>query len=89
MKKINLILLISFTFWSTFGQNITLDWAKSIGGHEDDRGASLAIDSEGNTYITGNFEGIADFDPNAGEFFLTSNGQDDIYVQKIGYEWQS
>jgi len=83
MKKINLILLISFTFWSTFGQNITLDWAKSIGGHEDDRGASLAIDSEGNTYITGNFEGIADFDPNAGEFFLTSNGQDDIYVQKL------
>lgn len=91
MKKSNLIVLIIFSVLSVSGQDVTLNWAGSLGGSADDRGASLAIDSEGNTYTTGSFEGIADFDPDTSEFLLTSNGQDDIYVQKLdmngNFEW--
>lgn len=91
MIKANLIVFIIFTFLSVSGQEINLEWARSIGGVNDDRGKSLAIDNQGKTYITGNFQGTVDFDPGEGEFFLTSNGQDDIYIQKMdsegNFEW--
>ena len=91
LKKSSFIVFIIFSVLFVSGQDVTLNWAGSLGGSADDRGTSLAIDSEGSTYTTGNFEGNADFDPGTGEFFLTSNGQDDIYVQKLdmngNFEW--
>jgi hypothetical protein len=82
-KTANLILLTFLTFLTAFGQNVDLEWVKSIGGTDDDRGNSMTIDSQGNTYTTGNFQGTVDFDPGVGEFILTSKGENDIYVQKM------
>jgi hypothetical protein len=60
-----------------------LVWAKAMGGPDEDGGTSISTDAAGNVYITGNFEGTADFDPNAGVSNLTSAGSDDIFVTKL------
>ncbi len=51
-------------------------WAKSFGGSSEEYSSSLAISNTGNLYITGQFDGTVDFNPNAGTFSLTSNSYD-------------
>ena len=85
MKK--KIILITIIYISTFSiiqaQNLTLDWAKSFGGIEHDTGYSIAIDSNNNIYSTGFFNDAVDFDPGTDEFNLISNGNKDIFIQKL------
>ncbi len=57
-------------------------YAKSIGGLQGDQGFSIAVDSIGNTYITGYFKDIVDFDPNAGVANLTAVGFAYIFYAK-------
>ncbi|MEO8148619.1 MAG: SBBP repeat-containing protein [Bacteroidia bacterium] len=59
------------------------NWAKSMGGTGDDEAFSVHLDNFGNVYITGYFEGTADFNPDAGIFNLTSNGGIDAFVCKL------
>src|SRR6185436_5718046 len=49
-------------------------WAKSMGGYYDDAGTAVALDGSGNVYITGNFDGLVDFDPGPGIFNLSTSG---------------
>jgi len=58
--------------------------ANGFGGNDTDEGVGLAVDSRGNTLITGGFRGTADFDPGSGVFNLTGNGNSDIFVSKLG-----
>ena len=58
-------------------------WAKRMGGSNQDGGWGVDLDVEGNVYTTGYFNGIVDFDPGAGTFNLTSNGQNDIFISKL------
>ncbi len=66
-------------------------WAKSIGGTGDDFGNAIATDANGNVYTTGEFTGTADFDPGAGTSNLTSNGNVDMFIQKLdangNFQW--
>lgn len=59
-------------------------WARAIGGMDIETGESIAVDDFGNSYITGNFQGIADFDPSSSISNLTSLGGYDIFVFKLG-----
>ncbi len=59
------------------------EWAKSMGGASEDDGWSVAVDSAGNVYTTGYFNGTADFDPGPGTFNLSSAGLRDIFVSKL------
>ena len=58
-------------------------WAKQMGGSGFDEGHSIFVDNIGNVYITGAFNGIADFDPGVGVFNLVSVGGSDIFVCKF------
>ncbi|WKZ38736.1 MAG: S-layer homology domain-containing protein [Anaerolineales bacterium] len=57
-------------------------WAKGIGGTGFDSGASIAVDKNGNNYLTGSFSNTVDFDPGPGTTNLTSAGGRDIFVAK-------
>ncbi|WP_417590480.1 SBBP repeat-containing protein [Owenweeksia hongkongensis] len=58
-------------------------WAKSFGDSLREQGHSIFVDSLGNVYTTGYFEGAVDFDPGAGISILTSAGNNDVFVQKL------
>ena len=58
-------------------------WAKRFAGISSDVGYSIAVDSSGNVYTTGNFFFTVDFDPGAGSTELTSAGNSDVFVSKL------
>ena len=60
------------------------DWARAVGGASYDVGNSIAVDSLGNSYTTGYFDGVSDFDPGNGTATLTSNaGNQDVFLLKL------
>ena len=83
MKKIYLVILTVILTTVTQAQPVNLAWAKSMGGIGYDYARAMTSDISGNLYITGPFFGTVDFDPNAGIFNLTSNGDQDIFIQKL------
>jgi hypothetical protein len=79
--RINLfiILIISILGLNLHAQAPDWQWATQAGGISSDTGKSIAIDENGNCYVTGNFSDAATF----GSYSLTSSGNLDIYVAKI------
>jgi len=53
-------------------------WARQAGGPYEDSGFAVAVDHQGNSYVTGCFVGTADFD----SITLQSEGDEDIFVAK-------
>jgi hypothetical protein len=58
-------------------------WAKSVGGASYYEKPSITFDGFANVCITGIFENIGDFDPGQGTFYLSSNGNFDIFILKL------
>jgi uncharacterized repeat protein (TIGR01451 family) len=63
-------------------------WAKKFGGPTtgvvgNDIVKSVQIDINSNIYVVGNFEGLTDFNPNAGVFNITSIGGQDAFIVKL------
>lgn len=63
-------------------------WAKRMGNTNYNLVSSMAVDNDGNVYLTGRFEGTVDFDPGAGTFNITSTVVNnfptiDVYVSKL------
>ncbi len=58
-------------------------WVKQIGGSTYDATSSIAIDDDGNVYISGLFQGIVDFDPGAGTFTMNENGDGRTFICKL------
>ena len=71
----------SFVHSGVFAQ--TLDWAKQTGGSGHDSANSIVLDVWGNVYLTGSYQDTVDFDPGPGVVEVTSNGQQDIFIQKL------
>ncbi len=64
-----------------------ISWAHSIGGTSgSERSNDIIVDDYGNTYITGRFSGVVDFDPGPGIFTLGSGFSFDLFVQKLDVE---
>ena len=79
------LMLTLIFFGSTAVQAQDLKWAKGVvgTGPYSDWGSSIAVDTEGNTYVTGGFNGTATFGPGeANETVLNSAGQADLFVAK-------
>jgi len=64
---------------STLGDLI---WARRLGGTQSDFGNWVAVDASENVYVTGFFNGTADFDPGTATFNLTAVNQD-AYIAKL------
>lgn len=69
-------------FIAKYNASGTYLWANRMGGSSGDRGRSLSLDGSGNIYITGEFEGAADFDPSSSTANLTSAGSSDMFISK-------
>ena len=65
--------IILFSFYDVNAQ--TYNWAKSV---INATGNSISVDADGNSYITGNFFGVATF----GTIQLTSYGSMDVFIAK-------
>jgi hypothetical protein len=64
-------------------QNPTFTWAKQMSGTFSEVGRAIVTDASGNIYTCGQFAGTVDFDPGAGNFNITSFGNNDIFVSKL------
>ncbi len=82
LQPIIFIILFSISILPLFPQNITSEWAYSIGGSSDDYGNSITSDNYGNIYTTGRFQDTADFEFGSGITQLISNGSNDIFIHK-------
>ena len=60
-----------------------LVWCKSFGGVETDDGREVVVDDLGNSYVTGIFRSTVDLNPGVAVENYTSNGGDDIFIQKL------
>lgn len=60
-----------------------LVWVKSVAGTDLVAGHSIGVDEFGNVYITGAFFETADFDPGIGSYYMTSEGNEDIFILKL------
>ena len=59
-------------------------WAVHAGGTGTVDGKSVAVDSQGNVYVTGYFTGTADFDPRPNDEVLNlTAAQADVFVWKL------
>lgn len=59
-----------------------LAWAHSTGSGNGDEGFGIAVDVAGSVYLTGDFDGLVDFDPGSGSHVLKSSGDEDFFVAK-------
>jgi hypothetical protein len=73
-----------------------LVWADSMGSNnlntnQRNMGKSIALDADGNVYITGIFSGTSNFDPGTGTYDLTTPGQTSEFIEKLtnsgGFVW--
>ncbi len=82
MKKLLLLLVIICFPNIHFSQDF--NWVAQSGGINNDIGNALILDNLGNSYSVGSFKSTpADFDPSDQTFNLSSNGINDIYIQKL------
>ncbi len=74
-------------FIAKYAPDGTFVWVKTAGGFFDDQGFGIFTVPNGDSYITGSFQGNADFQ----SINMLSNGGDDIFAAKINtngvFEW--
>ena len=67
-------------FVARYDTNGELDWVRQIGGPGDDAASAIAVDAQGNCYITGGFEDNVRFSRN---ITLGSAGLVDSFIAKL------
>jgi hypothetical protein len=69
-------------FLAKYNSTGLFQWAKGIGGPNNEVVAEMSIDADGKILLTGNFDGTTDFDP-VGTFTLSNIGNaTDVFVAK-------
>lgn len=74
------------TFITKLDPNGTFSWAKSFGGTYYCVSNDIELDSEGNIYLAGYFNGISDFDPDLVNVFnlpYAGNSQNRAFLSKL------
>lgn len=57
-----------------------LIWKEKYGGNSDDKAKAIAVDANGNSYVTGYFSGSASFD---GTNLTSSSSSNDVFIMKV------
>ncbi len=70
-------------FIAKYDLNFNLVWVKQIAGPSFQKAFDIDADAEDNLYITGHYNGTADFDPGPANYNLTATGDPDIFVLKL------
>lgn len=87
MKKIHLLQILIACFLASSNiqaQSPGFEWARRIGGMVTyNTYHSITTDFVGNVYNVGYFEDTADFDPGTAVLNISSNGGEDIFIQKF------
>ena len=84
MMKTKLLLATGYIFSNLIlGYSQVYDWTAQIGGTNDVRSNAVVFDPHNNSYNVGFFKGTIDSDPGIGVTNLVSNGNKDIYIQKL------
>jgi hypothetical protein len=83
MKTILHLCILSFLSLGMNAQSLNLSWAKQFAGPSNQKPENSTVDNAGNIISVGFFEGITDFDPNAGSAVLSSQGVKDGYISKV------
>ncbi|MFN4235400.1 MAG: SBBP repeat-containing protein [Bacteroidia bacterium] len=66
----------------------SLEYSTYIGGSDEDFGYSIALDNNGNTYITG-YTWSTDFDITTGAFQNSNQGSCDAFITKLNFNGSS
>jgi len=75
---------VSDVFLLKLDSDFNFTWAqKSVSGPGNNRAYSIALYDNSYLYLTGGFNGTADFDASIESMNLTSNGNADAFIQKI------
>jgi hypothetical protein len=61
-------------------------WTYCMGSSDSDSGYGITVDTWGNIYTTGWFQGTVDFDPGVDTTELSSKGVNDLFVSKLNKE---
>ncbi|MEO6539815.1 MAG: T9SS type B sorting domain-containing protein, partial [Ferruginibacter sp.] len=70
-------------FVAKFDLDFNLVWVKQIGGPSYQQMFDMDCDDADLIYLTGHYNGTADFDPGPGIYNLTATGDPDIFVLKL------
>ncbi|MDE0874712.1 MAG: SBBP repeat-containing protein, partial [Acidimicrobiales bacterium] len=70
---------LSDVFVTKFDSSGAHQWTTTLGGTLSDFGRSVAVDSSGNVYVTGDFTGTVNF----GAGNVTTAGTQDVFVTKL------
>lgn len=79
--KIFVIIILLFFSFRLIGQAPDWRWARSAGGNSYEGGYSIAVDNNGNLFLTGNFKSSS---ITFGNFTLNNSGDYDIFLVKYG-----
>lgn len=69
-------------FLNVFDSNGDHVWTRVPGRTLEDSGHDICVDENGNTYMTGRFRDVVDFNPYGGVYNLSSNGLQDCFLVK-------
>jgi hypothetical protein len=70
-------------FIQKLDENGNFIWARVFGGNTNDQGNCIKVDTYGNVYTLGYFQGTVDFDPGNDTFYITSVGNKDVFIHKM------
>ena len=71
-------------FVTAYDADGALRFAHAFGGSGTDTAVDLAADAAGDLYLAGQFSGTVDLDPSPGEAVLSSRGETDVFVARLG-----
>jgi hypothetical protein len=78
-------------FITKYNANGSYGWTRHFGGIAEDYGDGIAVDSDGNVFVTGYFQGTADFDDTGGTDNHAAVWGGDIFITKYNadgsYGW--